>query len=82
MAATAPGRIDVAELDQLIVRALVTLRAARADCRTSPTRRNLERLDRAEDNLDALLDCWSAAHGRPSADAPPADVAAADRLPA
>lgn len=54
MAAPAQDEFDV--LDQLIVRSLVTLRLARAACRTGPTVKNLTLAESAEENLNALLD--------------------------
>ena len=82
MAAPAAERNEFAVLDQLIVRSLVTVRLARAACRTAATPRNLELRDKAEDNLDALLDFRAAARRRSSRGAPVAAVPVAGRLPA
>jgi hypothetical protein len=59
----------------------VTLRDARAACLIAATSRSLKLRDRAEDNLNALLDFRSAARRRASRRARPA-VDAGDPLPA
>ena len=64
MAAPAAGDGEFAVLDQLIVRALVSLRGARAAHDGAPTPRNLALRDQAEQNLDALLDARSGASRR------------------
>jgi hypothetical protein len=81
MASPAAEQDEFAVLDQLIVRSLVTLRMARAAYRTAATPRNLELRDRAEDNLNALLDFRAGARQRrpPGEPAPGRD---ARRLPA
>ena len=81
MATPAPGRDELDVLDQLIVRSLVTLRRARAACRNAPTPRNHALRDRAEDELNELLDSWAGARRRVSSEAP-SPGPAADRLPA
>ena len=70
MATTAAS--DVAELDQLIVRSLVTLRLARAACRSSATPKNLALRDSAEEDLNALLDRRADVRQRPPAERQPA----------
>jgi hypothetical protein len=82
MASPAGGRDEFAVLDQLIVRSLVTLRMARAACRDGATPRNLELRDRAEDNLNALLDFRSGARRRRIQGEPSPELDPADRLPA
>ena len=82
MAASTAGRDEFAVLDQLIVRSLVTLRRARAACGSGATPRDLEMRDRAEDNLNSLLDFRSAARRRPSRGARSPAVDAAHPLPA
>jgi hypothetical protein len=55
---------------------------ARAACRDGATPRNLELRDRAEDNLNALLDFRSGARRRRIQGEPSPDLDPADRLPA
>ena len=66
MASLAAGRNEFADLDQLIVRSLVTLRMARAACGTAATPRDVELRDQAEETLNALLDFRSCARRRRS----------------
>lgn len=56
MAAPAAPRVDVPGLDRHIVRALASVRLAREVCRRAGTPANVSARDRAEANLDALLD--------------------------
>jgi hypothetical protein len=76
----APAEDEFAVLDQLIVRALVTLRAARAACRAGTTPKTLAVQEHAQADLDALLDTRSAARRRLSARAAPATVIPEQRL--
>jgi hypothetical protein len=73
---TAAAQREFAVLDQLIVRALATVRLARAACEQHGTQQDLDLRDRAEENLDALLDFRHAATHRPV----PAGPRAGDRL--
>jgi hypothetical protein len=72
MAAPAAGGGEFAVLDQLVVRALVSVRVARAAHDRAPTPANLALRDQAEQNLDALLDARSGAARRRRAEAVPA----------
>lgn len=60
----------------------MTLRLARAACGKAATPRNLDLRERAEDNLNALLDFRSDARRRPSRAASRPALDAADPLPA
>jgi hypothetical protein len=82
MAAPAARDGEFTVLDQLIVRALVSLRAARAAHDRAGTPRNLALRDQAEQNLDALLDARSGAARRHRAEALPAGSPTASPLPA
>jgi hypothetical protein len=76
---TAPDEFAV--LDQLIVRALVTLRSARAACDERGRQEDAGLLSRAEQNLDALLDFRHGVTRRRVRTAPTTPVRAADPLP-
>jgi len=68
-------------LDQLIVRALVTLRLARAACAERGTQKDVDLRNRAEENLDALLDFRYSATQRPTRGPSSTLLRAAERLP-
>jgi hypothetical protein len=76
---TTPDEFTV--LDQLIARALVTLRLARAACAEHGTQKDLDLRIRAEENLDALLDFRYSVAQRPTRDPAPTLLRAAERLP-
>ena len=65
MTAPALPRTDFTVLDQRITRSLTALRSARAAATRAQTRTTTEALERAEANLDALLDYRHAAQQRP-----------------
>jgi hypothetical protein len=82
MAARTPMRGEFAVLDQLIVRSLANLRLARAACARTPSTSNVDVRDRAEENLNALLEFRSAAQRRPPLNPPSRHSDAEHRLPA
>jgi hypothetical protein len=55
---------DFALLDQLIIEALWDLRSARARAARTSNRQNVDRLSRAEEHLDTLLEYRYAIAGR------------------
>jgi hypothetical protein len=82
MVASTPVRGEFAVLDRLIARSLGMLRLARAACARMPSTANAGARDRAEDNLNALLDFRSAAQRRPPLSSPSRHSDTQHRLPA
>jgi hypothetical protein len=82
MTARPSTRGEFAVLDQLIVRSLGTLRLARDTCARTPSTANVDARDRAEENLNALLEFRSAARRRPHPGPPSRTSDAGHRLPA
>lgn len=81
MTTTTTAPEEFAALDQLIVRALVTLRLARAACDETGRQEDVNLRTMAEQNLDALLDFRHALRRRPARTPSTMPVRAADRLP-
>jgi hypothetical protein len=82
MAASTPVRGEFAVLDRLIERSLGTLRLARAACARTPSSSNVDARDRAEENLNALLEFRCAAQRRPPPSPPSRHSDTQHRLPA